>query len=517
MSQAELKPTYLRIKRRRGDAVTDDLILATAAPRIDPKRLRLDEVLLQMSGMGVSAGSSCLPSMEPPQSAQRFTKKQRFRRVKTVEMSAFQVTSEQDLHHLFTTPSTANEDRSFTAALKPGPQASEYVNIHTSLPAETDSNKEELVPDGTLAMRSNARQISASARYKQVQQRRTIMMSGRGREMKLAGSNNESSGYALASLSSGFHLYDIVCTDVDEGVAASVREERKRLGKEQAALKAKQAAEEGTILMNYLPMVKEYLQAHNQELLLQSQEALTKGLPDDAIRSSIEPDIMQEDIPAECVDQGSNDEEFVYDVYCLAEEGEFDEAEGVPVVEVEDLDDPFLEAAADADHDSEDSNAESYYANSYPDDESSRDDEYEPEEDWCYVSRPMGGAASVNKSRNGLGAGNQYYPGGKRSTAAGERWDDEEYDITKEDLMYDHLASAAYNASEELPLHGIRLPAEHPLHHSTASRTKQQMQGVAIRKPANDTYSGGSSDRRNNTATYSGSKLEAGEWGHRIR
>ena len=76
----------------------------------------------------------------------------------------------------------------------------------------------------------------------------------------------------------------------------------------------------------------------------------------------------------------------------------------------------------DSCHDSDDSNAESYYANSYPEEDTDReaeeDDEEDDEGDWCYVRRGV-------PSRGGTAVG----PG---QVSGGERWDDEEYDLAKE-------------------------------------------------------------------------------------
>jgi hypothetical protein len=82
-----------------------------------------------------------------------------------------------------------------------------------------------------------------------------MMVSEKGRESHSDAQMGQPSYRSGTASSSGFHLYDIVCTDVDEGPDAALKEERKRKGREQAALKAEKAAEEGTILMNYLPMV----------------------------------------------------------------------------------------------------------------------------------------------------------------------------------------------------------------------------------------------------------------------
>ena len=81
--------------------------------------------------------------------------------------------------------------------------------------------------------------------------------------------------------------------------------------------------------------------------------------------------------------------------------------------QVEDQDDLFFEDPV-SEHDSDDSNAESYYANSYPDEDScgggsDRDEEDEEERrEWCHVvARGSGAGRAVVRA------------------AAGERWDDE--------------------------------------------------------------------------------------------
>ena len=85
--------------------------------------------------------------------------------------------------------------------------------------------------------------------------------------------------------------------------------------------------------------------------------------------------------------------------------------------QVEDPGDLFAEDP-DSGHDSDDSNAESYYANSYPDEDTDREDDDDDDGhdgDWCYVRRGVA-------SRGPVGPGQ----------VSGERWDDEEYDLTRD-------------------------------------------------------------------------------------
>ena len=108
-------------------------------------------------------------------------------------------------------------------------------------------------------MRGLARQLSSAARYKQVRSRRQQFTSGeadgarsqRGvSEVENAGSGGGGGPEAEAE---GLFLYDFVCTDVDEGVAAK----KAKAGRRKAAQeRMKRVAEEGAILMNYLPMVR---------------------------------------------------------------------------------------------------------------------------------------------------------------------------------------------------------------------------------------------------------------------
>ncbi|KAG1657940.1 hypothetical protein FOA52_000971 [Chlamydomonas sp. UWO 241] len=147
--------------------------------------------------------------------------------------------------------------------------------------------------------------------------------------------------------------------------------------------------------MNYMPMISEYLAATG-----------AAALPPAAG-------------PSGAGDGSAGDDEFVYDVY-VPVEGGGEEGGDVPVVEVEDVDDLFWQDPEGEDHDSEDSNAESYYANSYPDDEDgdSSDDDGGGE-DWCCPA-----PAGVPSGRR--------QPGQSGGVRDGERWDDEEYDLTKD-------------------------------------------------------------------------------------
>lgn len=79
------------------------------------------------------------------------------------------------------------------------------------------------------------------------------------------------------ALQSAFHIYDLVCTDVDEGAAAA-RVERRRQAKERAA----KAASEGAILMNYMPMVGTWQAEFHSHNAVYSHKSLLLGLDPNA-------------------------------------------------------------------------------------------------------------------------------------------------------------------------------------------------------------------------------------------
>ncbi|KAG1660028.1 hypothetical protein FOA52_005608, partial [Chlamydomonas sp. UWO 241] len=361
------RPLLLRVKRRRGDAATEEIILATAQARADPKRMRMDEILMQQFGcMGVSGSSSTAAAQAEPEPQRRT----RFRKVRTVDLTAFQGKTPQQVNEMLRAWSLVGH-----AA---GPSPREEGDGEGATPRSTSGGSaragaKAAKPGGsrTPVMRDLARQLSMSARYTQVRSKRL------SRGMSAEAAESES------ALGDAFALYDIVCTDVDEGRSGE-RDARRRAAKEAAA----KAAAEGAILMNYMPMISEYLAATG-----------AAALPPAAG-------------PSGAGDGSAGDDEFVYDVY-VPVEGGGEEGGDVPVVEVEDVDDLFWQDPEGEDHDSEDSNAESYYANSYPDDEDgdSSDDDGGGE-DWCCPA-----PAGVPSGRR--------QPGQSGGGRDGERWDDE--------------------------------------------------------------------------------------------
>ena len=105
------------------------------------------------------------------------------------------------------------------------------------------------------AMRDLAKQLSSTARYTQVRRKR-----GGGGTASGGGGGGDSSSFAAAPAGSSegggaYFLYDIVCTDVDDGTGEA-RAAAKAERRQQAQERARRAAAEGAILMNYLPMVR---------------------------------------------------------------------------------------------------------------------------------------------------------------------------------------------------------------------------------------------------------------------
>jgi hypothetical protein len=77
--------------------------------------------------------------------------------------------------------------------------------------------------------------------------------------------------------------------------------------------------------------VKEFLKEQNQEFL---EPSMASALHPDAITPTQAYSMQSPDLVGD-IAEGSNDEDFVYDVYCLAEEGDVEaDEEGVPVIEV---------------------------------------------------------------------------------------------------------------------------------------------------------------------------------------
>eukprot|EP00798_Chlamydomonas_sp_ICE-L_P004890 gene4890-34656_t len=241
-----------------------------------------------------------------------------------------------------------------------------------------------------------------------------------------------------------FTLYDIVCNGISEeeevaaeeaarARAARAKEERA----EQHRREQKMAAEQGTLMVNFMPMVREFLTEEISALTSQHKGSTPqapprtfkrpgqKSAPVAAVQAMQAQPLSEAELPGSCPEasaEQSDDEDFVYDVYVPVDDLDAGGTEqdtimkdwDIPVVEVEeeyddggfwDLDPDLLAALAAVDHDSEDSNAESFYANSYPDDDNNfgvgySDSDEDDDED----------------------------AGWRRG-----RWQDEEYDLTQQD------------------------------------------------------------------------------------
>ena len=229
-------------------------------------------------------------------------------------------------------------------------------------------------------MRGLARQLSSAARYKQVRSRRQQFTSGEGggacSQRGASEVENAGSGGGGGHESEGLFLYDFVCTDVDEGVAAKeAKAERRKAAQE----RMKRVAEEGAILMNYLPMVRSlgavlvyflshpcypcilfaqsfpplaypvalsHLKSYFQiPVLLPSLLQVDQYLEEAGLKSELKDQGQQLSHPAQAEaamdireeDEDKNKDEdeddFVYDVYLAVEDREGD-AQDVPVVEV---------------------------------------------------------------------------------------------------------------------------------------------------------------------------------------
>lgn len=166
-------------------------------------------------------------------------------------------------------------------------------------------------------------------------------------------------------------------------------------------------------------------------------------------------------------DQEEEDEgQFVYDVYMPIDEDDGDGVDvggassgDVPVIEVceeEDEDAWWMQPddeAMNSDHDSEDSNAESFYANSYPDEDEDGDTDEDDEDGGGRGG--YGGYGSSDESDGDDGAPGAFYPpsaycsgpaqarsSGRKPSTRSKAWEaDEDYDLTVDDEEEDVAAA----------------------------------------------------------------------------
>lgn len=132
--------------------------------------------------------------------------------------------------------------------------------------------------------------------------------------------------------------YDFVCTDIDDGAPAAARAAAKAERRKQAQERSRRAAAEGSILMNCLPMVQEYLREAGLGELPEgeiSEVAAEAATAEGGMGDEAEVGAMAEDGERGQEEyETGEDDDFVYDVYVPVEDEGGSAVEGVPVVEV---------------------------------------------------------------------------------------------------------------------------------------------------------------------------------------
>ncbi len=172
--------------------------------------------------------------------------------------------------------------------------------------------------------------------------------------------------------------------------------------------------------------------------------------------------------------------------------------------QVEDVDDFFEDAmAAASEHDSEDSNAESYYANSYPDDDEYGSEDDEEDKEWCHVHRAAGTAGGGHRGGN-------------------SRWDDEVRAVMV-DVLYippadeeRPLNALPFGAPQEYDLtvdgSGDECPNQGKAKAATLARRTRQGGVPSAAEDIRRQLAGGRGG-----ASRSRTPMDEGAWGYRIR
>lgn len=230
---------------------------------------------------------------------------------------------------------------------------------------------------------------------------------------------------SFSASGSSFLVLDVLVMDTEEASASGAGVVDKRKAEEEAR-KVQEEERERHLIKTYLPMVGDFIEGERRG---QGQGQGSKGSSQRKMPSSSRRVDKKEDTAREMESQyvsGSTAQpmDFVYDVYLPAppmdlEDGSGapdDHDESTPVVDVEEdemwYDDP-VEDGSDAGK-SEDSNAESYYANSYPDEEE--------EEEWGKEGEDEDGE---------MGGGHEVTPGQDLRRVYG-MFGAEEYDLTRD-------------------------------------------------------------------------------------
>lgn len=237
-------------------------------------------------------------------------------------------------------------------------------------------------------------QAGQTARYEQVMRRRGASASGQAQA-------------AADPLQSLAQVHDVVRRDTEEEQGQHARQ----LGQRGRCQQAGPPYEEGTLLCNYLPMVREYLQQQQSEQThWQQQQALAAGAAGAGGAAGL---------GCSGEEGGEAGDEFVYDLYFAASDAEEpgeeleDGCSGrrAPVVHILNDETWLVLEGSDSEGaaDSEDSNAEGYYANEYPDEELELSSSEEEE--------GSGSNSQGRRARGGRGWDNESY-----GSSAQEDW-----------------------------------------------------------------------------------------------
>lgn len=378
--QPQQRVRLIRVKRKRGTDAPEDLVVEGLAA---PGKRAHTSLSSAMAGLGLSQQQAAAPAdaaqqgqqQEPAEGAEQpAARRQRYRRLSTLSAAQLKAMDASQLSSLLASGSSSEAAAQLAqrrAPVKGGLQ-----------PAG----------GGTAERAAGARQAGAAARYEQIRRRRgglsnfsiteqaadpleglaaVVDLVAYPQEGSTAGASDAAgNGSSSARTSSGF------------GGPQPQRPSR--------AQRAAQQYDEGTLMCNYLPMVREYLASQGKADLPLPGSTAAAG--DEGSTPGADP--MAADAAAE--EEGDADE-YVYDLYAAVPE---DEAGGegqreawqelhasghAPVVQIIDEDTWLVLEGSDADDsdaDSEDSNAEGFYAHDYPEEESehsSSDGGYDPE------------------------------------------------------------------------------------------------------------------------------------------
>jgi hypothetical protein len=332
-------------------------------------RMAMDQMLLQMTGMGLASlpephRSHAVPGLLAP-------KKHRFKKVNTItSLSTFDSKTAEEVHVLLASWAA-------TAATKAGTQA----------PASAPSS---LIQGGVRRV------------YKHVRSTRQKHPDG-----------HPSSSFSASG--SSFLVLDVEVMDTEgEASASGARSDDKKQTEEEARRKVLEEERERKLATTFLPMVGDYLEGGTK---VQEAKASQRKVPSSSKRAG-----GKVDKPLDAAEPM----EFVYDVYlpsAMEDEGSTapdEHDESTPVVHVEEDEMWYADPVDDGSEagKTEDSNAESFYANSYPEDEE--------EEEW-------GDEDLEGEYEDGENGGDQVYHHHQGMKRVQGRFGAEEYDLDEDE------------------------------------------------------------------------------------